>query len=259
MSADADAGPLLVERDGHLLILTLNRPEVRNAVDGPMATAIAAAIDELDADPDLRVGVITGAGGSFCAGLDLKAIVDGGERGVEGRGFGGLTEAPPRKPLIAAVEGYALAGGFEMVLACDLVVAAEGSQMGLPEVKRGLIAGSGGLVRLPGRMPFHVAMEYALTGERMSAAEAHRWGLVNRLVEPGAALGVAKELGATVAANAPGAVRASKEIVSEAAAAAAAGVWERQRRVLEEIVDSADAREGAAAFLEKREPRWNGR
>ena len=206
MSGASAAGPLLVERDGHLLILTMNRPDVRNAVDRAMAEAIAAAIDELDADPELRVGVLTGVGGSFCAGLDLKSVLDGSERAVEGRGFGGLTEAPPRKPLIAAIEGYALAGGFEMALACDLIVAAKGAQMGLPEVKRGLIAGSGGLLRLPRRMPFHLAMELALTGERLSAADAHRWGLVNRLAEPGEALALARELASAVAANAPTAV-----------------------------------------------------
>jgi enoyl-CoA hydratase len=258
MSGDSDAAPLLVERDGHLLVLTMNRPAVRNAVNRAMAGAIATAIDELDADPELRVGILTGAGGSFCAGLDLKAILDGEERAVEGRGFGGLTEAPSRKPLIAAVEGYALAGGFEMVLACDLIVAAEGSEMGLPEVKRGLIAGSGGLLRLPGRLPFHLAMEYALTGERLSAAEAYRWGLVNRLVEPGTALEAAKQLAVAIAANAPAAVGVSKQIVAEAGAAVAAEDWARQHRLVEEIVASDDAREGSAAFLEKREPRWTG-
>jgi enoyl-CoA hydratase len=171
---------LLVERSGSTLVMTINRPAARNAIDFATATALAAALDELDATRELRVGILTGAGGTFSAGMDLKAFLRGEPREVEGRGFGGLTDAPPAKPLIAAVEGYALAGGCEMVLACDLVTAAEDAAFGLPEVKRGLIAGSGGLLRLPGRIPPQIAMEYALTGDLLPAVEAHRWGLVNR-------------------------------------------------------------------------------
>lgn len=258
MSATQPPSPLLLEREDHLLIMTLNRPEVRNAVNAEMAKAIAAAVDELDADPDLRVGVLTGASATFCAGLDLNSVLDGSERRVEGRGFGGLTEAPPRKPLIAAVEGYALAGGFEMVLACDLIVASEGAEFGLPEVKRGLIAGSGGLSRLPRRVPFHLAMEWILTGDRLQASEAHRWGLVNRLTAAGGALEAAKELARAVAANAPLAVGMSKLSVGEAAGEGDTATWEIQRQRVEEIVVSEDAREGAAAFLEKRPPKWKG-
>jgi enoyl-CoA hydratase len=173
-----------VERRDGVLVVTLDRPEARNAVDSTVARQLAAAMDRLDADDDVAVGILTGAGGTFCAGMDLKAFLRGEQPELPGRGFGGLTEARPRKPLIAAVEGYALAGGCELVLACDLVVAASDAQFGLPEVGIGLFAGAGGLIRLPQRIPRQVAMEFALTGDRFGAPDAHRWGLVNRLTEP---------------------------------------------------------------------------
>src|SRR6202041_3049919 len=176
------AEPVVVERRGHVQIITINRPEARNALDGAASRALAAAADELDADAGLRVGVLTGAGGTFCAGMDLKAWMRGDKPSIEGRGFGGITITPPRKPLIAAVEGYALAGGFELMLACDLVVAGEGSKFGVPEVKRALVAGGGAALLLPRRIPFAVAMELLLTGEQITAARAAELGLVNRLV-----------------------------------------------------------------------------
>ena len=250
---------VLVERDGGILVITLNRPRVRNAMDRAMAYAVAAALDELDADPALVVGILTGAGGTFSSGMDLKAFLLTGERPeVPGRGLAGLTEAPPLTPLIAAVEGHAVAGGCELVLACDLVVAAQDASFGLPEVRRGLIAGSGGLVRLPRRVPAQIAMEHALTGLPMSAVDAHRWGLVNRLTPPGGALAAARGLATEIAANGPLAVRTTKQVLVESSSWPAAELWQRQSALLAHVVASADAQEGAAAFVEKRQPVWRG-
>ncbi|GLZ55321.1 enoyl-CoA hydratase [Actinomycetospora sp. NBRC 106378] len=243
--------------DGVLLI-TLDRPAKRNAVDGAMSRHIAATLDEFDADPSLSVGVLTGAGGTFCSGMDLRAFLDGDAPEVPGRGFGGLTQAPPAKPLIAAVEGFALAGGCELVLACDLVVASAEAVFGLPEVGIGLIAGSGGLLRLPHRVPRSVAAELALTGDRFSAVDAHGWGLVNRLVDPGSAASAALELAARIARNAPLALAATKRMLA-AADLPADEAWARQEAELVAIKATEDAREGARAFGEKRAPRWSGR
>lgn len=254
------ADPVLVERDGATLVITLNRPQVRNAMDEATAFAVAEALDRLDADPEIAVGILTGAGGTFSSGMDLKAFSLTGERPeVPGRGLAGLTEAPPSTPLIAAVEGHAVAGGCELVLACDLVVAAEDAVFGLPEVRRGLIAGSGGLVRLPRLVPPQIAMEHALTGQPMTARDAHRWGLVNRLTPPGGALDAARALAAEIAANGPLAVRVTKQVLVESPGWAASEVWDRQRALLLSVVDSEDAREGSAAFVEKRPPVWRGR
>jgi enoyl-CoA hydratase len=249
---------LLIERDGGTLVMTLNRPQARNAVNHSTALALTAALEELDADPDLRVGILTGAGGTFSAGMDLKAFLAGEPRFIEGRGFAGLTEAPPEKPLIAAVEGTALAGGTEMVLTCDLVVAAEDASFGLPEVKRGLIAGSGGLLRLPRRIPPLIAMEYALTGDPLSAPVAHRWGLVNTLTPTGGALAGAKALAARIVDNAPLSVQFSKELVRGAAEWSESKAWQVQDERLGTIIASRDAREGAKAFMQKRPPQWSG-
>jgi len=249
---------VLIEPSGATLVITLNRPERRNAVDYAMSEAVAAGLDLLDSDAELRVGIITGAGGSFCSGMDLKAFVAGSRPEVAGRGFGGLTEAPPAKPLIAAVEGYALAGGCEMALACDLIVAADDASFGLPEVTRGLVAGSGGLTRLVRRLPPAMAMEYALTGRRLSAREAYRLGLVNRLTAPGAALAEALALAAEIAANAPLATMASKRIMTESADWSATEQWDRQRPLVDAVLATHDAQEGARAFAEKRPPVWRG-
>lgn len=254
------AESVLVERDGATMVITLNRPQVRNALDAATAFAVAAALDRLDADAEIAVGILTGAGGTFSSGMDLKAFSRTGERPeVPGRGLAGLTEAPPSTPLIAAVEGHAVAGGCELVLACDLVVAAQDAVFGLPEVRRGLIAGSGGLVRLPRRVPPQIAMEHALTGQPMTAVDAHRWGLVNRLAPPGGALDAARALAAEIAANSPLAVRVSKQVLVESPTWGAAEVWDRQRQLLLAVVDSEDAQEGSAAFVEKRPPVWRGR
>jgi enoyl-CoA hydratase len=245
------------EADG-VIVITINRPEARNAVNPDVAAGVAAALDALDTRDDLTVGVITGAGGTFCAGMDLKAFVAGQSPSIPGRGFAGLTEAPPAKPLIAAVEGYALAGGCEIALACDLVVAANDAKFGIPEVKRGLVAAAGGLLRLPRRIPYQIAMELALTGAFLEAPRAHAYGLVNRLTEHGAALAAARDLAAAIAANGPLAVRATKHIVSHADQWPVAEFWQRQLAIVAPVFTSADAREGAIAFAEKRPPRWTG-
>ncbi|MGW2340561.1 crotonase/enoyl-CoA hydratase family protein [Streptomyces sp. NPDC001661] len=242
-----------------ITVITLNRPEARNAVNRVVAEGVAAALDELDRRDDQVVGVITGAGGSFCSGMDLKAFLKGETPTVEGRGLAGITEAPPRKPVIAAVEGYALAGGCEIALACDMVVAARDARFGIPEVKRGLVAAAGGLLRLPRRIPYSVALEFALTGDFLDAERAHTYGLVNRVAEPGAALDGALELARAIAANGPLAVRATKEIVAKAPNWTADEEWQRMREIAGPVMRSEDAREGARAFAEKRAPRWTGR
>ena len=250
---------VIVEREGAVLVVTINRPQARNAIDRATSEAIAAAMDLLDADASLTLGILTGAGGHFCSGMDLKAFLRGERVELPGRGLAGLIETPTRKPLIAAVEGYALAGGCEIALACDLIVAAEDAQFGIPEVRRGLVAGSGGLIRLPQRIPRQIAMEYALTGAMMPALEARQWGLVNRLTAPGQALDGARALARTIAANGPLAVQLSKQVVAQAQGWPADEVWARQRAVLEQVIGSHDAREGALAFSEKRAPVWSGR
>jgi enoyl-CoA hydratase len=250
---------LLVERQDGVLLLTIDRPQVRNALNREVSEGIARALDELDGDAELRVGVLTGAGGNFSSGMDLKAFGHGEIPVVEGRGLAGFAERPPRKPLIAAVEGYALAGGFEVALACDLIVASREAVFGLPEVKRSLLAAGGGLIRLPSRMPFNVAMEISLTGAPLTAERAERFGIVNRIAEPGQALRAALELAREIAENGPVAVAAAKEVLTIAATAPEAEAWERQRPINAMIAESEDAKEGALAFVEKRPPVWTGR
>lgn len=250
---------VLTEVIDRTLVITINRPEARNAVNREVAEGVAAALDVLDADPDLRVGVLTGAGTAFCAGMDLKAFGRGERPVIEGRGFAGLVAAPPVKPLIAAVEGWALAGGFELALACDLVVASREAMFGLPEVKRGLTAAAGGLFRLPRRVPYHLAMELILTGRPMPATDAAGLGLVNRLAEPGEALAAAIALADEIAVNAPLAVAASKRVVSESVGWPPADAFELQEAIVDPVRQSEDAQEGARAFIEKRVPVWAGR
>jgi Enoyl-CoA hydratase/carnithine racemase len=252
------ADEVLVERDGAVLVITMNRPQARNAVNGALARGVAAALDELDGDAGLSVGVLTGAGGTFSAGMDLKAFLTGDIPMVEGRGLAGITMTPPEKPIIAAVEGYALAGGCEIALACDMIVAARDAKFGLPETKRALVAGAGGLFRLPLRIPPGIALEYALTGEHFGAEAAHGWGLVNRLTEPGEALAGALALARQITANGPLAVRATKQIVTGAPDWPAEERWARQEKIMIPIMTSADAREGATAFAQKRPPVWRG-
>ncbi len=251
------ADEILTERRDRTLVITINRPEARNAFNLPVARGLAAAMDELDDSPELSVAIITGAGGNFSAGMDLKAFAAGELPYVEGRGIG-FTERPPRKPLIAAVEGYALAGGTEMVLATDLIVASREATFGIPEVKRGLVAGGGGLLRLPHRIPYQKAMELALTGESFTAEQAVEWGLVNKLTEPGRALDGALELAGKITANGPLAVAATKEIIVKSAEWSRREMWQKQNEIMGPVFGSRDAIEGATAFAEKRRPTWTG-
>src|SRR3984957_1534823 len=201
----------------NVAVITINRPAARNAVNGAVARGIAAAVEDFDARSDVSVLVLTGAGGTFSAGMDLKGFLTGDAPLAAGRGFGGIGEGPPGKPGVAAVEGYALAGGFELVLACDLVVASEEAKFGLPEVRRGLVAGAGGRLRLPSRIPYHLAMEIALTGEHFSAARLAAAGLVNKLAPAGEALSAAKELASRIALGAPLALTVTKRVIIESA------------------------------------------
>jgi enoyl-CoA hydratase len=251
--------PVQVEQDDGVLTITINRPEARNAINLAVAHGVAAALDELESRAELSVGIITGAGGTFSSGMDLKAFVRGERPGLPGRGLAGICEAPPRKPMIAAVEGWALAGGFEIALACDLIVAAENAQFGIPEVKRGLVAAAGGLLRLPRRLPPHVAMEMALTGDPISAADAYRHGLVNRLTAPGEALAGALQLAHRITPNGPLALAVSKQIITESADWPTGEAFARQAPLLTAVMGSQDAQEGARAFAEKRPPVWQGR
>jgi enoyl-CoA hydratase len=214
-------------------------------------------MDRLDDDPGLSVGVLTGAGGTFCAGMDLKAFARGENVVVEGRGMG-FTERAPVKPLIAAVEGFALAGGTELALATDLIVASTDAVFGIPEVKRGLVAGGGGLLRLPQRIPYQIAMELALTGDNLPATRAHELGLVNALAEPGAALDAALALAERITSNGPLAVAATKRIITESRGWQPDTMFGEQLKILGPVFASNDAKEGAIAFAEKRPPRWTG-
>ncbi len=248
------------EVQGRVLILTINRPEARNAITYDTSFALAGALDRLDADDSIAVGILRGEGSTFCAGMDLKEFARTQRRAVvPGRGLGGLAEAPPKKPLIAAVEGYALAGGFELALACDLIIAADNANFGLPEVKRGLVPGSGGMVRLPRRLPYHVAMEALLTGDMIPAPRAYELGLVNQLVEPGQSLEAALKLADRIAANGPLAVQTVKQVVVESQDWRVSDMFALQLPRMAHIFSSEDAKEGATAFAEKRAPVWKGR
>jgi enoyl-CoA hydratase len=255
----ADDAPVLTEARGKTLLITLNRPDARNAVNRDLAEALAAALDGLDTDQALAVGVLTGAGRGFSAGMDLKAFLSGRMPNVDGRGFAGITESSCRKPLIAAVEGFALAGGLEIALSCDLIVAAEGARLGIPETGVGLFAGAGALLRLPRRVPYGVAMEMALTADPITAERGAELGLVDRLAAPGQAVTVALELAERIARNAPLALAASKEILRETQGRTEAEFWELQRDHVRAVFASEDAKEGATAFAEKRAPNWQGR
>jgi enoyl-CoA hydratase/carnithine racemase len=254
-----DESAVLTERRERVLLITINRPDQRNAVNAAVAAGIAGALDELDGEDNLSVGVLTGAGKGFCAGMDLKAFVAGERPYAEGRGFAGIVERPAEKPLIAAVEGFAVAGGLEVALACDLIVASRGARLGVPEVKRSLVAAGGALMRLPRTLPKNVAMELALTGEPIEAERGYELGLVNRLTEPGGALQAALELAEVIAANGPLALRATKQILSQAADWPDDEFFARQREIADPVMRSEDAREGATAFAEKRPPVWKGR
>ena len=250
---------VLVERRGGVQVITINRPEAKNALNLGVAQGVAAAIDELDSDDALQVGVLTGAGGTFSAGMDLKAFMRGEIPTIEGRGLCGITETPPRKPLIGAVEGWALAGGFELLLACDLIVASETARFGVPEVKRALVAGGGAAFLLTRRVPQAVALEWLLTGEPFSAQRAAEVGLINRTVPEGTAVDAAVELGTQIAANGPLAVAVTKQIARSTFDWTIEEGWKQQGDLMAPVFVSEDAMEGATAFAEKRAPVWKGR
>jgi enoyl-CoA hydratase len=254
-----DSGAVLTEARGRVLVITINRPDQRNAINAAVANGIAAAMDQLDDSAELSVGVLTGAGKGFSAGMDLKAFVAGESSWAGDRGFGGITQRPAAKPLIAAVEGFAVAGGLEVALSCDLIVAARGARLGIPEVKRSLVAAGGGLLRLPRMLPRNIAMELALTGDPILAERGYELGLVNRLTEPDGALDAALELAEAIAANGPLALAASKRILVESADWPDSEFFDRQGEIVGPVMASDDAREGATAFAEKRAPVWRGR
>ena len=242
-----------------VMTITINRPAAKNAVNKDVAVGIAAALDQLDADDNTHVVILTGAGGTFCSGMDLKAFVTGETPYVEGRGFAGMVQRSTDKPLIAAVEGYALAGGCELAITCDLIVAADNSKFGIPEVKRGLAAAAGGLVRLPRQIPSRVAMEMALTGDFMDADRALSLGLINQVAPAGEALAQAKVLAAKIAENGPLAVKRSKQVIKESIDWSQDETFEKQQEIVNPVFSSEDAIGGATAFAEKRKPNWKGR
>ncbi|MET9491204.1 crotonase/enoyl-CoA hydratase family protein [Nocardia sp. NPDC006630] len=250
---------VLLERRGAVQVITINRPQVRNALDAAVAKAVAAAVDELDESEDLRVGVLTGAGGTFSAGWDFNAFLRGESPAIEGRGLCGIVKTPPRKPLIAAVEGWALAGGFELALACDLIVASRTAQFGVPEVRRALVARAGAALLLPRRIPYALALEMLLTGSPIGASRAAEVGLINRITDEGGALAGALELAGTIASNGPLAVAATKLIARSSHDWTLPEAWDKQAEITEPVFASFDSTEGATAFLEKRPPVWRGR
>jgi len=252
------ADEILTSRDEGTLVITINRPESRNALNEAAGRGIAAAVDLLDSDDGLRTGVLWGSGGTFCAGMDLKAFLRGETPEVPGRGLAGITQARPAKPLIAAVEGFALAGGLELALACDLVVAGRSARFGLPEVQRALFAAAGGVLSLPQRIPMAIAMEMILTGDPIDATRAYEVGLVNAVVDDDQVLSTAVTLARRIATNGPLAVVTSKRLAYAGREWSDTERWARQQPHLERVFASADAREGARAFAEKRAPKWTG-
>ena len=249
------------EQRGPFAVIKINRPEARNAVNGAVASGIEDGIDRLEADEGTWVGILTGEPPVFCAGADLKEINSGNAGGLATKkgGFGGIVQRERSKPLIAAVDGPALAGGTEIVLSCDLVVASTTATFGIPEVKRSLVAGAGGLFRLGRKIPMNIAMELALTGDPIDAQRAYELGLVNRLVEPGQALDEAVKLAEQICANAPIAVRESRKIVLEATNAPDDVGWKMSAEGMAKAMSSEDLQEGLTAFIEKRPPVWKGR
>lgn len=252
-----DSKDVVVEQRDRILVVTINRPHAKNSVNAAVSRGLAAAMDRLDDDSQLSVAVLTGAGGTFSAGMDLKAFARGEEIAIPGRGMG-FTQRPPKKPVIAAVEGYALAGGTEIALATDIIVAAANAVFGIPEVKRGLVAGGGALLRLPRRVPYQIAVELALTGRNLPAARAHELGLVNYLTDSGGALAAALDLAEEITANGPLAIAATKKIIVEADGWSSDEAWKRQEDICIPVFASDDAREGARAFAEKRQAVWTG-
>ena len=246
------------EKDDGVLLITIDRPAARNAINDAVAQQLATAFELLDRQDSLRVAVLTGAGGGFCAGLDLKAFLDGELGEHPERGFAGLVKRSPLKPVIAAIEGFALAGGLEIALACDLMVAARDARIGIPEVKRGLVADGGALLRLPLRLPGNIAMQMALTGEEIPVQRLHDLGLVNIITDTGQAVAGALALATTISLNSPLGVAASKAVLSAAPDWGSDERWDRQAAMVEHVWTSDDAREGARAFAQRRPPQFSG-
>jgi enoyl-CoA hydratase len=250
---------VLVERHGAVQVIVINRPAARNALNAAVAVGIRDAVDELDATPELRAGVLTGAGGTFSSGMDLKAFLAGEVPSFPGRGLCGITQTPPRKPMVGAAEGWALAGGFELLLACDIIVAGATAKFGVPEVKRGLVAGAGAAFLLSARIPQPLALELLLVGEPIDAERAAQIGVINHVVPEGEALTAAIELAEKIAGNGPLAVAVTKQIARSAGDWTTEQGWVEQGKLLQQVFASDDAREGASAFAEKRPPVWTGR
>ena len=249
------------ERRGRVAVLTMRRPEARNAIDAEVVSGFEAGIDRLEGDEGVWAGVVAGDGPVFSAGADLKMVAAGRLRELftPRGGFAGISRRARSKPLVAAVDGPALAGGCEVALACDVIVASSRASFGLPEVKRSLVAGGGGLFRLPRAIPSNIAMEMVLTGDPLDAPRAHALGLVGQLVEPGEALEAAVALAERICANAPLAVQESRRVVLAVSGADDDAAWERTEAALARVVQSEDFAEGPRAFLEKRAPEWKGR
>jgi len=245
---------VLTERRGRVMVITLNRPEAMNAINGALSEGLRSAVQELDSDSGLTAGVVTGAGKGFCSGMDLKAFSRGEDIGPMLE----FVQNGAAKPLVGAIEGFALAGGLELALSCDLLVAARGAKLGIPEVGVGLFAAGAGLFRLPGRVGYGTAMEMAITGDPITAEQAADYGLVSRLTEPGGALGEALALAERIARNAPLAVAASKQVVRATQGATEEELWKIQRPHMATVWKSGDAKEGPRAFAEKRPPEWTG-
>jgi enoyl-CoA hydratase len=258
VESNMDEEPVVTRREGAVLVVTLNRPDRLNAITKAMAEGIAAAMDELDADAGLAVGILTGAGGKFSAGADVRGFLTDGVPRAGGRGFAGLVQRPSRKPLIAAIEGFAIGGGFEIALACDMIVAAAGAKIGLSETKVGLAAAGGGLLNLS-RIPLQLAMEMNLVGEPLPAERLYEVGLINRIAKSGEALATALDLAQRIAANAPLALAGVKEVIWNCAAWPHQDRWSHQSEITDDITNSADAQEGFRAFAEKRPPVWAGK
>ena len=250
----SDNNAVLTETRGRVLLITLNRPEAMNAVNTDLAQGLISAVEQLDTDDGLTAGVLTGSGRGFCSGMDLKAFATGGPP----KGFDQFLENGARKPLIAAIEGFALAGGLEIALTCDLLVAAEDAKIGIREVKVGLFAAGGALLRLPRRLPYSVAMEMALTGNPISADDSKSYGLVSRVPEKGGTVEAALELAEAIAENAPLAVAASKALIQAQQGITEEEFWELQKPHMVKVFTSNDAKEGPASFAEKRSPNWSG-
>lgn len=249
------ADEVLTEVRGRVLLITLNRPDAMNAINTALAGGLVDAVERLDGDDGLTAGVLTGAGRGFCSGMDLKAFATQGPP----QHFEKFLVDGSRKPLIAAIEGFALAGGLEVALTCDLLVAANNVRLGIPEAGVGLFAAGGALLRLPRRVPYGVAMEMALTADPITAERAHEYGLVTRLADPGHAVDVALELAERIARNAPLAVAASKQLIRETQGRTEDEFWQHQQQFTARVFTSDDAKEGPRAFAEKRPPTWSGR